>query len=254
MTSVAHRALYGVPLSQPFRAVAWTLLQLGVPFEVKYAVPGRLRPDFLAKSSGRSTRIPLLEDGDRTIVESPAILMYLCETYTTSTDQNVDLYAPIGSPAKTLIDSYLHSHHEGTRQLFRLTKPFLRPAPGSAVTDEDREIVHAALTALDQGWLGGGTRFIASDEQHSIADIMAYEEIAQATMMSPDDTLLDGMSTKYPNIHDWVQRMRELPFHEPAHVALETMGSLTSIAPEDLPKRLGAATKNGMKALQDAQK
>ena len=31
--------LYGVPLSQPFRSVAWALLQKKVPFEVKLAVP-----------------------------------------------------------------------------------------------------------------------------------------------------------------------------------------------------------------------
>ena len=32
--------LHGVPLSQPFRSVAWTLLQKRVPFEVSLCVPG----------------------------------------------------------------------------------------------------------------------------------------------------------------------------------------------------------------------
>ena len=39
-------ALHGVPLSQPFRAVAWACLQKRLPFEVKMVVPGNYNSNF----------------------------------------------------------------------------------------------------------------------------------------------------------------------------------------------------------------
>jgi glutathione S-transferase len=104
--------LYGVPLSKPFQSVAWTLLQLGIQFEVKLAVPGMSgkigtkNELFKSLTPHGHTQVPLLVDGDLAISESPAIMAYACERY-----GNGRLYAACGTTQKAIVDSYLHWHH-----------------------------------------------------------------------------------------------------------------------------------------------
>jgi glutathione S-transferase len=60
--------LYGVPLSQPFRSVAWTMLQLEVPFKVELTIPGMSskvgtkHENFKSLPPHGSTQVPLLID------------------------------------------------------------------------------------------------------------------------------------------------------------------------------------------------
>jgi glutathione S-transferase len=239
--------LYGVPLSPPFRAVAWTLLQKQVPFEIKVTIPGAtskmgtLHESYLQKTGGRCARVPLLEDGSLCVAESPAILTFLCESRSWS-----NLYAPPASTEKTLVDSYMHWHHEGTRNIALLTKPRLRPELKLEVSAKEKENVQSVLETLDSAWLKEND-FLGGTEQHSIADILAYQEVAQAYMT-------DALDLKeYSNIEKWVKRMQQVPYHDAAHAALPALGSLT--APNETPmmKRLGHATKEGMKAINEAQ-
>jgi glutathione S-transferase len=256
---MASFKLYGVPLSQPFRAVAWTLLQQKVPFTVKLIVPGATtsigsrHESFLAKTVGQTGKVPILEiltdNADAptwTISESPAILTFLCERQGDSST----LYAPPASRQKALIDSYMHWHHEGTRAaMTQLTVPFLRPDLPLSVTNQSRQSVGRTLSKLDQAWLKD-TLFLTSNERPSIADLLAYEEIAQATMTGILEELTPD---NYPRLYDWVSRMQELPFHTEAHAALKALGSLAEESEVPLAKRLGIATKAGLKALEDAQ-
>ena len=127
--------LYGVPLSQPFRSVAWALLQKRVPFQVAMAVPGMTgkvgarSPDFLARVNPLGA-IPAIEEEESGFVvfESPAILTYLAET---RGDAFTDMYPSPGDPqARATINAFMSWHHGGTRQLARLVQPFLRPDLG----------------------------------------------------------------------------------------------------------------------------
>ena len=104
------------------------------------------------------------------------------------------------------------------------------------------------LSLLDQAWLKD-SEYIAS-EHYSIADILAYEEIAQATLTG----VVTGLEKDYPNLEAWCNRMKSKDFYQEAHQSLTTLGSLTDQS-NDTPmmKRLGAATKEGMKAIQEAQ-
>jgi len=243
--------LYGVPLSQPFRSVAWTLLLRKVPFEIELTVPGAtsrigsLNESFLSKTKGRNGTVPLLEDGSLAISESPAILMYLCEK-----NSWIDLYASPATPQKTLIDSYMHWHHTGTRSLAALQRPFLRPELKLQVTDEDREKAMKVLESLNNGWLQGDDDFIATSEEPTIADLLCYEEVAQCVMTG---TLEQGLG-EFPNVSAWVNRMSELPYHDEVHTSLKVLGSLVEPSETSMPKRLGAATKEGVAALKEAQK
>jgi glutathione S-transferase len=241
--------LYGVPLSQPFRSVAWTLLLRQVPFEIQLTVPGAksrigsLNENFLAKTKGRTGKVPLLEDESLAISESCAILTFLCEKY-----NGESLYGLPATPQKAWIDSYMHWHHGGTRQLAKLARPYLRPELKTHVTDRDRETCAAVLESLDGAWLQGDDDYIVSSETPTIADILAYEEITQVTMTGA----LEGIDN-YPNIISWMNRMSQLPYHKEIHTALEVLGNLPEPSDTPMANRLGAATKAGVAAIMEAQ-
>jgi len=244
--------LYGVPLSQPFRAVAWSLVQHHMPFEIQLCVPGAtskigsLHESFLQKS--KTGTIPLVEvvDGGSnstmiTIGESPVILSHLCETQ----EQWRHAYGLPGSSRKAQIDSYMHWHHTGTRQLAQLSAIYLRPDMNLTISDNDRNGILKQLGILNDAWLVDD--FIAGD-QLSIADLLAYEEVAQLYMTGLLPELKD-----YLNVQAWVQRMEKLPYHEEAHQALTSLGNLALPNEVSMPKRLGAATKVGMEAYKKVQ-
>jgi glutathione S-transferase len=249
--------VYGVPLSPPCRAVIWTLLQKHHPFQVQLIVPGvstkigSLNDTFLAKTRGRTGIVPVIEDSTSLkfgLSESPAILVHLCENRPTF----ADLYGAPGTQRKAYIDEYMHWHHGNTKRISSLTIPFIRPDlsvnTGSAAETEEK--VGAVFRSLDEGWLKDD-EFIAATEKHSIADMLAYEEVAQASMSGAVDLSV------YPNLKAWTQRMETIPFHEEAHAALKALGSLTSPSPTEastpMPQRLGAATKLGLQAIKKAQ-
>jgi glutathione S-transferase/autophagy-related protein 2 len=252
----ASNKLYGVPLSQPFRSVAWALLQKHVPFEVVLTVPGAahkkgsLHESFRSLTRGRTDKVPVFTDGSNgvSLSESPAILTYLAERRGWTDDG--DLYAPAGTSTKALIDSYLHWHHDGTRHLARITRPLIRPDLKVTVTDEDEVAARTVLKLLETAWLRDAD-YVAGTSTPSLADLMAYEEVVQAVVLAGLD-----LSADYPKLSAWMFRMEQLPFHDAVHVALTTLGNLKE--PSDnappLAKQLGAATKAGMAAIEGAQK
>jgi glutathione S-transferase len=241
--------LYGVPLSQPFRSVAWTLLQQKLDFEIILTVPGMknkmgtLHESFKMKSRGRSSTVPLLEDGNISISESPAILSYVCERYG-FTDT---WYGTPGSARKATIDSYMHWHHGGTRKLAKLQVAQLRPDLQYTITEEEVKDVESVLNVIEDGWLQDDAYVAGNDV--SIADMLAYEEFAQVYMTG----LLPQMGD-YPRIAAWVERMKLLPHHDEAHHALTVLGNLKN-GNGDIPisKRLAAATKSSMQIFQELQ-
>ena len=110
--------LYGVPLSQPFRSVAWTMLQLQQKIQIEIAVPGATNKmgtkhaNFRSLTPYQNTTIPLLaieeENGNvHHLSESPAIMMYLCE----SSNSSNSLYP---STTSTTTSPLYYSHHPNT--------------------------------------------------------------------------------------------------------------------------------------------
>ena len=106
--------LHGVPLSQPFRSVAWTLLQKRVPFEVSLCVPGsggkRGSKGEAYLALNPLGTVPLLEDGPIKVVESAAILQYLSSKHGWT-----DLY-PASLSDRARVDAEVFEAHEATRE------------------------------------------------------------------------------------------------------------------------------------------
>jgi glutathione S-transferase len=242
--------LYGVPLSQPFRSCAWTLLNLHVPFQIEMAVPGMSskvgtkNETFQNLTPHRSTQVPLLIDDNSSLVlsESPAIMTYVCERY----GAEFQLMAPPGSNQKALMDSYMHWHHTNTRFLARLFQTIVRPDLKASLSEENEERIQTILQNIDRGWLQSSP-YIGNSETPSIADILAYGEISTVTMTN----LLNV--DNFENISSWMIRMTQLPYHDETHTALRELGDLSKETDIPIAKRLGPATKAGLKAFVDAQ-
>jgi glutathione S-transferase len=244
--------LHGVPLSQPFRSVAWALLQKRLPFEVKMAVPGSTRKggtgskEYLALNP--TGNVPFLEDGETRISEAPAILAHLCQSNGWS---DLYPYAEAG-PLKGKIDEYCHWHHSNTRMLAPVYfAPLVRADKNyePAQLDFFRSAGTRALDTLESAYLARSP-FIGGSDRMTIADLMAYEEVAQLSPKYMNIMAYD----RYPNLHAWMGRMEAVPYHTEAHAALAELGDLSAFSPgdKDLMKRVGAASKAGFAALSSA--
>lgn len=245
--------LYGVPLSQPWRSVCFALLNKRVPFKAVVTVPGiaskfgARSEEFLAKAPLGT--VPVVEEEDGLVLwESPAILQYLAESRKWE-----DLY-PSSAAGRAKINAFMHWHHTGTRELAYTLTPFFRPDMG-VVTDElfasRRAGAAKTLETFGSVWLdGGNSSFIGGAPTASIADLLAYGEVAQMLPQYcnalPGITLPDGVA-------GWCERMQALPGHDATHASLAALGDVTVPNEVAMDKRMGAATKAGLQAIAKAQ-
>lgn len=69
--------IYGAPSSQPSRAVYWACLMRGLPFELIRTELGQMGSAERIQQANPTGQIPTVEDGDFSLYEMPAILVYL---------------------------------------------------------------------------------------------------------------------------------------------------------------------------------
>jgi glutathione S-transferase len=221
--------LYGVPFSQPVRAVLWLMVYKGLPFRMVPMSPGvktegGTRSDaYLAKNPGGT--MPLLEEPDSGFVvsESNAILCYLSNRHGWT-----DVY-PSEAQARARVDWMLHWHHRNLREAsVGLVAPRIRRDLNIPEVLQQAALGNftRALRALDSGWLAR-TRHLAG-EQLTIADFAAYSEIGQ---LQPGFTNLFDFSP-YPNVSRWLTDMKSVQGHDLTTQVLRQLGDLSQGAPE----------------------
>ena len=220
--------LYGVPFSQPVRAVMWLLLHKQMPFEMVPINPGSKgangsrSPEYLAKNPAGA--IPCIEQADGFVLaEAHAILCYLCNQHGWT-----DLY-PQDSKQRARIDWRLHYHHRNLRDAsVGLIAPKMRKDLNipQAIQQAAQATVNRALLALETGWLAH-SRYLAADHV-TIADLAAYVEIGQ---MQPCFTNVYDFSP-FKKVQRWLDDMRRFPGHDDAHVVLAELGDISEQAPD----------------------
>ena len=238
--------IYGVPFSQPVRAVLWLMLYKQKPFEMVLINPGSSseggsrHPDYLAKFP--TGTIPGIEDKETGFVlsESHAIMCYLCNKF----DWN-DLY-PSNHEERAKVDSYLHLHHRNVREAsVGLVAPKVRkdlnfPEDFLKISQAN---VDKAFKALEDGWLTQ-SRYLTG-EQLTIADMSAYVEIGQ--LQSKFTNLYDF--APFPNIRRWLEDMSQVAYHDDIHAALYELGDISGEAPS--METIISANKKGFIVLQE---
>lgn len=220
--------LYGVPFSQPVRAVMWLLLMKRQPFNMVMVNPGSSgekgsrHPSYLEKNPGGT--IPCIEEPDTgfTLGESHAIMTYLCRKHGWD-----DLY-PADDRARAKVDWYLNYHHRNVRDAsIGLVAPKIRKDLNipEIMQQSARRTLTNALKTLDTHFLARH-KFIAGD-QLTIADLAAYVEIGQ---LRPEFTNILDMS-EFPNVQRWLNDMARIDAHDDVHVVLAEMGDISREAP-----------------------
>lgn len=237
--------IYGVPFSQPVRAVLWLFLYKKKAFELRLINPGSpseggsRHPGYLAKFPLGT--IPGLEDRETGFVlsESHAIMCYLCDRFGWN-----DLY-PSTIEERAKIDSYLHLHHRNIREA---SVGFVAPKIRKDLRfpEDILKVSHAnlrrALKALEVGWLSQ-SRYLTGDEL-TIADISAYVEIGQ---LQQKFTNLYSFSA-FPNVTRWMEDMAKIACHDEVHAALYELGDISIEAPS--MKDIISANKKGLAVLK----
>ena len=243
--------LYGIPFSQPVRAVMWLLLHTRVPFEMVPISPGSKgdsgsrNPAYLAKNPGGT--IPTLEEPDTGFVlgESHAILCYLANKHGWT-----DVY-PAEPQRRARVDWYLHYHHRNVREAsIALIAPKIRkdltiPEP---ILQSATATFTRALRTLESSWLAQ-SRFLAGD-QVTLADFAAYMEIGQ---LQPGFTGVFDFEP-FPNVRRWLDDMKRVDAHDDAHVVMTALGDISAEAPSmdairDANGKAMAAVKRRVAAL-----
>ena len=236
--------VYGLPFSQPVRAVVWALLLKEQPFEMRLINPGHSgkggsrHPDYLAKNPGGT--IPCIEEPDSgyTLGEAHAILTYLAQKHGWT-----DLY-PESLQERGRIDAYLHYHHRNVRECSMLVAAKVRKDLNfsAAMQDQSRHAIAGAMKVLDQDYLASSDYLFG--EHATVADLAACAEIAQ---LSAQYTNLYDFSP-YANVSAWLKKMSRVPGYDTVHIPLATLGDISEEAPSI--EVLKAANMQGFKALQ----
>jgi len=224
--------IFGIPNSQPVRAVVWPCLMHKLPFEFVLTSQNKdaKSPAFLREVNPRGT-VPAIDDDCVVLWESHAILIYLCEKHGWSGLWPDDLVS------RAKINQYLHFHHRNTRELVipwsqRLWPSVFKVANPSAGwlarntfpgMQNNADVCAQTLGVLETMLESG--QWLAGTDQASLADVSAYEEVGQN---QPDYANCMDYSA-YPNIRRWLRQMHALPAHDIAHDIWTRIGDINHI-------------------------
>ena len=236
--------VYGVPFSQPVRAVLWALLLKELPFQMQMINPGHSgeggsrHPNYLAKNPFAT--IPAIEEPDTgfTLAEAHAILTYLAQQHGWT-----DLY-PTAPKERARIDSYLHYHHRNVRECSLLVASKVRKdlAFSDAMLERTTATIGSALKVLEHTYLIQGPYLMG--EQLTLADLAACVEVSQLHCQYTN--LFDLQA--YPGVCQWLQRLEVVPGYAQVHEPLRVLGDISKEAPSiDLLKQANVA---GLRALR----
>lgn len=220
--------LYGVPFSQPVRAVMWLMLYKKLPFKMVLINPGSKgetgsrNPAYLAKNPGGT--IPMIEEPDTGFVlgEAHSIMCYLSNLHSWD-----DVY-PKDLRARAKVDWFLHYHHRTVRQAsLGLVAPKIRKDLDISDTVQQEAIatLSRALEAMETGWLADNA-FLAGGST-TLADFAAYVELGQ---LQPEFTNVFDF-TPYPNVQRWLGSMKRVDGHDAVHTVLAEIGDVSVEAP-----------------------
>lgn len=188
--------VYNVPVSGHGHRVELALSLLGLPYErieIDFRAGEHKSPAFLAKNP--FGQIPVIEDGDVTVADSNAILVYLARRYDPSGRWLPQ--APVAAAAVQRWFSVAAGELHAGPAAARGHALFLRqPVPAEITKACARlfQLIDAQLTSRD---------FLAGDDP-TLADVAMYSY----TALAPEGRLsLDP----YPRLRAWLARIEALP-------------------------------------------
>lgn len=189
--------LYRLAISGHSHRVELFMSLLGVPFElvnVDVMSGAHKKPDFLAMNP--FGQVPVIEDGDVTLADSNAILVYLTRRYA----QDAEQWLPGDPVAAAHVQRWLSvaagplAFGPAAARVIQLFKKPDNP-------DDAMARAHALFKVMEQQL--AVSKFLTGDSA-TLADIANYSYVAHA----PEGNVsLDG----YPHVRAWLARVEALP-------------------------------------------
>ena len=214
----ASRLLYGVPVSQPVRAVLWLCASEKLPIELRKTIPpAQTRSDEYLALNPRG-KIPLLQEGDFLLAEGVAIATYLADSH------GWDALYPRDHRARAKVHEALSwSNTEVRPNATGLIASSLRA--DITISDRGKEKLASQLSAK----LGAFERILdatggfAAADAPTLADYFLYTELGQLRV-GFDANPATGEKTwdfaPFPNTVAWLDAMAALPDHDAVHAPL----------------------------------
>jgi glutathione S-transferase len=188
--------LYRSVISGHSHRVALFLSLLGLPFEcvdIDLVAKGHKTPAFLAMNA--FGQVPVIQDGDITLADSNAILVYLAGRYADDTDAWLPR-EPLAAAGVQRWLSVAAGQLAFGPSAARVAELFKRPANTEAI-----ERAHALFAVMEQHL--GRSAFLAGNAP-TLADIANYSYVARA----PEGRV---SLEPYPNLRAWLARLEALP-------------------------------------------
>ncbi|XP_053557947.1 glutathione S-transferase theta-1 [Bombina bombina] len=201
---MSDTTLYVDLLSQPCRSVFIFAKVNNLP--VQFRQISLFKGEHLSEEFGKVNslnKVPALKEGDFTMAESTAILLYLARKFNTP-----DHWYPSDLQKRALVDEYLAWQHTNTRP--HGSKVFWLKAMTPAILGHECDPAKLApiladfntsMTSLEEKFLQGKP-FIAGDEI-SLADLVAIVEIMQPVASGVE------VFEERPKLAAWKQRVVE---------------------------------------------
>lgn len=189
--------LYRAAISGHSHRVELFLSLLGLPHElidVDLAAGAHKKPEFLAINS--FGQVPVMVDGDVTLADSNAILVYLAQRYAVDAQQ----WWPAEPVAAAHVQRWL-SVAAGLLAFGPATARRITLFKQAISTDEAVARSHALFAVMEQQ-LGASAFLVGS--KPTLADIANYSYVARA----PEGHV---SLVNYPNLRAWLARIEALP-------------------------------------------
>jgi glutathione S-transferase len=181
--------------------VVWTLEELGVQYEL---VALKFSPEELSSPAYKKLHplglVPVIQEGDKTIFESGAIVQYILEEY------GEGRLAP--APRTALRATYLQWFHFGETEVARFVSEIVRNRFGKppeqrleAVVVESRQRLGDSLAVVD-GELAGKPYIVGED--FTAADIMVSYGITMAR-------IIGELPKELTNVGAYLERLKGRP-------------------------------------------
>ncbi|GHF17423.1 glutathione S-transferase [Kordiimonas sediminis] len=192
---MSERKLYSFPLSGNAHRVALFLSFLGLDYDLVQVdlKAGEQKTDAFLQMNPNG-KVPVYEDGDDTLYESTAILMYLALKY------GADTWLPSDPYGRAVVQKYLNLAGTAVANgpaAARLAKLFGAPVDLDQAYSITADLFSKLETVL------GKTAFLESDTP-TVADVAIYTYVAHAPEGGFDPS-------PYPAVIAWINRIEALP-------------------------------------------
>lgn len=145
--------------------------------------------------------MPTLEDNGKVISDNHGICTYLIDKHA----KNDLLYPAQNTCVRAKINQHLHSDTDVLFIKSCSSSKAIYLKAASEFPNEDFEEIHHAYTFMEA---------LLNDDPNLVGSHMALADLCRLATVSAAQDSAPISSARFPRLHDWFQRLNELPFYD----------------------------------------